>query len=140
MGKQPEPGALANGTRHLFMAWSPDGRSWMPRSEPIVTPPVDWQAASPQLVSLEDGLWVLHHFDIMNGPGHLQATPVNAYLRRRGATQVLMSSDDRPQADGRLADPFLVQDGDEYHLIWLEGARLHGRFVRARVTIGPPAE
>jgi hypothetical protein len=112
----------------------------MPRSEPIVTPPVDWQAASPQLVSLEDGLWVLHHFDIMNGPGHLQATPVNAYLRRRGATQVLMSSDDRPQADGRLADPFLVQDGDEYHLIWLEGARLHGRFVRARVTIGPPAE
>ncbi len=139
MGKQPEAGAVAGGARHIFMAWSPDGRSWMPRSEPVITPPVGWQACSPQLVELEDGLWVLHHFDIMNGPGNLYATPVNAYMRRRGESQMILSSDSRPQADERLADPYLVEDGDETHLLWLEGARLSGRFVRARVSLKAPA-
>ena len=135
MSKQPEPGASGNGTRHIFMAWSPDGRSWMPRSEPVITPPVNWQACSPQLIELEDGWWVLHHYDIMNGPGNLMATPVNAYLRRRGESRVLLSAESRPEADGRVADPFLVRDGDEQHLIWLEGARLQGRFARARVQL-----
>jgi hypothetical protein len=117
------------------MAWSADGLNWVPRSEPVVSPPVDWQACSPQLVELNDGLWILHHFDIMNGPGHLQATPVNAYMRKRGETKVLMHADERPDAEARLADPYLVRDGDETHLIWLEGARLDGRFARARVKL-----
>ncbi len=135
LGKQPEPGADAGGTRHIFMAWSPDGISWMPRSEAVITPPVGWQACSPQLISLEDGLWILHHFDIMNGPGNLYATPVNDYMRKRGETRLLMSAEDRPDAEHRLADPFLVDDGTDTHLIWLEGARLNGSFARARVKL-----
>lgn len=71
----------------------------------------------------------------MNGPGNLMATPVNAYMRKRGESRVLMAADERPEADGRLADPYLVNDGNDNHLIWLEGARLNGRFARARVRL-----
>jgi hypothetical protein len=46
-----------------------------------------------------------------------------------------MHADERPDAEARLADPYLVRDGDETHLIWLEGARLDGRFARARVKL-----
>ena len=123
MGKQPEDGAPGYGMRHIFMATSPDRVTWTPRSEPVLSPPYGWRASGPQLVTLGDALWVLHHQDVMNGEGHLYATPVTPNLRRRGDAQILLAAADRPSADGRLADPLLVHEDGVDHLVWLEGAR-----------------
>jgi len=134
MGKQPEAGAHAGGTRHLFLAWSADGLSWTPREHPVVSPPQGWQASGPQLVRLSGKLFLLHHFDIQNAEGHLFSSPLDEDCQLVGETARILSAGDRPEAGGRLADPLLVEADGESHLIWLEGARLDGRFVRARVA------
>ncbi len=118
--------AEAPGVRHMHLAWSPDGRAWTARQEPVVSPPEGWQCCGGQLVELGGRRCLLHHMDIMNDEGHVYATPVDADLRRVAQPQRLLEAGAGDA--GRVADPYLVEEDGKRYLLYISGRRLQGGF------------
>lgn len=123
-------------TRHLYLAWSADARTWNTRPTPIVSPPPylpSGQTSAPWLVRRDGGLYLIHHVDTMlNGRADFYITRCDDSFTTCETLGIFhRASDDLPD-DSRVCDAVLLEEDGELFLLYVAGRRLHGQIALAR--------
>ena len=123
-------------TRHLYLAWSADAKTWTARPGPVISPPPhlpNGQTSAPWLTRYAGGLYVLHHVDeAVNGRADFYVTRCDEALTTLETLGVFHRASDGPPDDGRVCDAVLVEEGGELYLFYAAGRRLKGVLALAR--------
>lgn len=126
------------GTRRLYLAWSPDGRTWETQRAPMVSPPAgldDGQTSAPWLERGDDGnLYILHHCDnAVNGTADFYITACSDDLTEFGTPELFHKATTGPPDDGRVCDIVLQRDDSgQWLLFYAAGRRLAGIIALAK--------
>lgn len=122
------------GTRHIYLARSKDGRRWRPRHSPFISPHPQsgGQACAGFLFPHKERWYVFHHCDKINEYGDIYAAEVNPSVTRANKPfRVYQAQQDAP--DNRRAGaphPILLDDG-RLGFFYEAGRRLEGQIALA---------
>lgn len=129
-----------DGTRHVFLAWSKDGRAWEPRPQPLLSPPPGTnQVAMAWLLPWRGRLYLVYHahltadFNLVD----LHVSEVDPALERTEYLGLFYSHTTAGAGNVCQSAPCFAEDGRKLYLFSNIGPRLHNKIALA-VAEEPP--
>jgi hypothetical protein len=129
------------GTRRIYLAWSKDGRKWVPRTEPIMDPPAGTdQVAGAWLLPWKGRNYVISHANVnlpegvegINGSGFdLYQNEVNADFTKALPAGKFMVASAFGASNTALMNPCFYQENGLLYLFANIGPRLNNTIVLA---------
>lgn len=130
-----------HGTRNLYLACSPDGRAWIARQRPLVTPPPGNNQLGPGwLVSWRQRLFLIVFANLDTSPEYQPISDLHLYEVDEALSQVqymgpLLDHTIAGPENRRLSDPCLLEEDDRWYLFLNIGRRLNQRIGLAVASL-----